>query len=153
MHHSCTYHPVYIITNIGSGQTPPENCVHTFRIEKNHADITIIPGVINCFSCALDTMSNVLWVNSSRIPLMSEAVQTNGNFLVIEMPDNYVQPGPSGMRHIACLSIVFGQTLNATLASPGNQSIIVFHYYEGDIIEYYQLSISPDPVSISQCYS
>ena len=88
----------------GSGQTPPSQCIQTLRIEQDRMDIYITPGVVNCFSCALDAMGNVNWQvdldgDLVVVTLSPDAVAV-GNFLVIAMPDNYVQPGTSGRRHI-----------------------------------------------------
>ena len=85
-----------------------------------------MPGVVNCFSCALDTVGNVNWqveLDGDLVPVSSspDAV-TDDNFLVIAMPDNYVQPRNSGRRDIVCNSAVNGQNLEARLASPGRSS-------------------------------
>ena len=68
-------------------------------------------------------MGSVSWqveLNRDLIPpSLSPDAETDGNFLVIAMPDNYVQPGNSGRRDIACTSTVNGQNLEARLASPG----------------------------------
>ena len=48
-----------------------------------------MPGVVNCFSCALDSNGSVVWqftVNDGPAPFAA----TDENFLVIEMPENYV---------------------------------------------------------------
>ena len=67
-------------------------------------------------------MGSVSWqVELNRdliLPSLSPDAETDGNFLVIAMPDNYVQPGNSGRRDIVC-STVNGQNLEARLASPG----------------------------------
>ena len=80
-----------------------------------------MPGVVNCFSCALDTAGgNVAWqveLHSDLVPAsLSPDVVINGNFLVIAMPDDYVQPGTSGRRDILCSAN--SQNLEARLASP-----------------------------------
>ena len=81
-----------------------------------------MPGVVNCFSCAAlnTTGGSINWqveLNGDLVPVSSspDAV-VNGNFLVIAMPDNYVQPGTSGRRDIRCS--VNGRSLEARLASP-----------------------------------
>ena len=82
-----------------------------------------MPGVVNCFSCALDNKSDVTWQVSSLdgelIPVSSspDAV-TDGDFLVIVMPETYVLPGTSGRRHVVCTSLFDGHSLEARLASP-----------------------------------
>ena len=88
-----------------------------------------MPGVVNCFSCALDTMGNVNWQvdldgDLVVVTLSPDAVAV-GNFLVIAMPDNYVQPGTSGRRNIAC-SLAFNDTvrLEARLASPSKSRLL-----------------------------
>ena len=68
-------------------------------------------------------MGSVRWqvqLDGDLIPSsLSPDAETDGNFLVIAMPDNYVQPGNSGRRDIVCTSTVNGQNLEARLASPG----------------------------------
>ena len=86
-------------------------------------DIYITPGVVNCFSCALDSMGSVIWQveidGDLVLPSVSEGTAaTEGNFLIIAMPDNYVQPGTGGRQDIVCTSAVSGQNLEARLASP-----------------------------------
>ena len=89
----------------------------------NRIDLIITPGVVNCFSCALDTMGTVQWqVTLDRelvVVTLSEDATTVGNFLVIAMPEEYVTPGTSGTKNIVC-SLVSdeNQRLEATLASP-----------------------------------
>ena len=60
-----------------------------------------MPGVVNCFSCALDNKSDVTWQvslpNGELIPVSSSPdVIIDGNFLVFVMPEIYVLPGTSG---------------------------------------------------------
>ena len=83
-------------------------------------------GVVNCFSCALDAIGGVSWeveVDGVLVPISTlsddNIIVVNGSFLIIAMPDNYVQPGTSGRRDIICISHANGQTLDARLASPG----------------------------------
>ena len=113
----------YCIVCIGSSQTPPAQCMWTFRIEQDRIDIYITPGIVNCFSCALDSFGGVNWqveINGDLVPpsLSEGAAATEGNFLIIAMPDNYVQPGTGGRRDIVCASAVNGENLEARLASP-----------------------------------
>ena len=79
-----------------------------------------MPGVVNCFSCALDTGGSVSWqveLNGDLVPVSSSPdTVVDGNCLVIAMPDNYVQPGTAGRRDILCSAN--GQSLEARLASP-----------------------------------
>ena len=81
-----------------------------------------MPGVVNCISCNLDDMGNVAWqvtVDGDLVPVSSSSdVTTDGNFLVIAIPENYVLPGTSGRRNIVCTSLSSGGTLEARLASP-----------------------------------
>ena len=90
---------------------------------NDRTDIIIEPGVVNCFSCALDTNGSVIWqveLDGELVPVSSSPdATTDDNFLVIAMPDNYVQPGTSGRRDIVCTSLVNSQNLEARLASPG----------------------------------
>lgn len=103
---------------------PPEQCAQTFRITQNGTDIYIMPGVVNCFSCALMTNGNVSWVVTVAGDFMLVFEEfpnatTNGIFLIIA--ENYVQPGPSGRQTIVCISRDNdGDYFVATLASPGN---------------------------------
>ena len=66
-------------------------------------------------------MGDVAWqveLDGDPIPASSSPdVVVNGNFLVIAMPDDYVQPGTSGRKDIVCYSLINGQTLEARLAS------------------------------------
>ena len=80
-----------------------------------------MPGVVNCFSCALDTAGgSINWqveVDGGLVPVSSLSdIVVNGNFLVIAMPDDYVQPGTAGRRDILCSAN--SQNLEARLASP-----------------------------------
>ena len=114
---------------IGSAQnTPPLQCAQNLRIEQDRIDLFIIPGVVNCFSCALDTTDgSIIWqveMNGNQVPVSSspDAVVNHDNLLVIAMPDNYVQPGTSGRRDIRCYSSANNQRLEARLASPSKQA-------------------------------
>ena len=106
---------------IGSAQsTPPLQCVQNFRIDRNRIDLYIMPGVVNCFNCTLDTAGgSVSWkveLDGDLVPVStSPDAVVNGNFLIIAMPDDYVQPGTSGRRDISCT--VNDQHLEARLAS------------------------------------
>ena len=87
-----------------------------------------MPGVVNCFICALDTNGSVAWqvmLNGDLVPVSSspDAV-ADDNFLVIAMPKNYVLPGTSGRRVIICTSIDNGQNFEARLASPSKSRCI-----------------------------
>ena len=117
-----------IIINIafigsGSGDIPPSQCVQTFTIMQDGTDIDVMPGVVNCFSCALDSMSGIAWqveINGRLVPVSSSPdVVVDGNFLIIEMPDDYVPFGQSGGRNITCTSIFDGQSFEARLTSMG----------------------------------
>ena len=107
----------------GSGSGQPPQCVETFRIEQDRIDLFIVPGVVNCFSCALDTGGDVAWqveLDGVLVPVsLSPDALADGNCLIIEMPDNYVLPGLSGRRNITCTSLVDGRTFEARLASLG----------------------------------
>ena len=90
---------------------------------QDGTDIDVTPGVVNCFSCALDSMSGIAWqveMNGRLVPALSspDAV-VDGNFLIIEMPDDYVSLGPSGGRNITCTSLFDGQSFEARLTSMG----------------------------------
>ena len=115
----------------GSAQsTPPAQCVQNFRIEQDRIDLYIIPGVVNCFSCALDTTgSSVSWqveLDGDLVPVSTSSdTVVSGNFLVIAMPDDYVQPGTSGRREISCS--VNDQYLEARLVSPSKQELMIIN--------------------------
>ena len=82
-----------------------------------------MPGVVNCFSCALDAMGQVNWQVSMNgdpviVTISPDAVAV-GNFLVIAMPDSYVPPGTTGRQNIICsLANNEARRLEARLASP-----------------------------------
>ena len=107
---------------IPAGSAQPAQCARTFRVEDDRDDLYIVPGVVNCFSCALDTMGGVSWQVERDGDLVlatsSPDAAVDGNFLIIAMPENYVLPGTSGRRDIACTSVVNGQNLEPRLASP-----------------------------------
>lgn len=108
----------------GLGQTgaPPSQCVQTFLITQDD-EIYIEPGVVNCFSCALE---NVAWLVEEGGDLVPPSLSPNaeavGSFLVIAMPDNYVTPGTAGRQEIVCIRLtesdVQGQNFEVRLASP-----------------------------------
>ena len=112
----------------GSGSGPPLQCEQTFQIERDEADINIVPGVINCFSCALNTSGDIAWqveLNGNLVSVsLSPDAEVDGKFLIIEMPDDYVSPGPSGGRNITCTSLIDGQTFEARLASIVGEYVI-----------------------------
>jgi hypothetical protein len=103
-----------------AAQIPPAQCIQTIRVEKNLVDLYITPGVANCFSCALDANGSVNWqVEEGGDPVPASASSdavVNGSFLIIAMPDDYVQPGTAGRRDISCS--VNGRRLEARLVSP-----------------------------------
>ena len=71
-------------------------------------------------------MGNIVWqvdLDGRLEPtFLSPDAETDGNFLIIAMPDNYVQPGIAGRRSILC-SGANGQTLEARLASPSKGTV------------------------------
>ena len=84
-----------------------------------------MPGVVNCFSCVLDTTGgSVSWQveldgDPAPVPVSSlPDIVVDGNFLIIAMPDNYIQPGTVGRRDIHCSAN--SQSLEARLASPSS---------------------------------
>ena len=109
-----------------AGLAQPERCVQNFRIDTDHADLIIVPGVINCFSCALDNASNpatIFWevsLDSEFVPATSVPfIDIEGNFLILPTPESYVEPGTAGRRDLVCTDSN-GQELEARLVSPGN---------------------------------
>ena len=113
-------------------------CEQIFEIEQDQTDINIVPGVVNCLICALNTTGDVAWrieLNGVLVPVTSSPdAEVNGKFLVIEMPDDYVSPGSSGKRNITCTSLVNGQTLKARLALiMGEFSITNYYNYSCSI--------------------
>ena len=83
-------------------------------------------------------MGSVSWlveIDGDLVPpsLSEDAAATEGNFLIIAMPDVFVQPGTTGRRDIVCASAVTGQTLEARLASPGecgcSYDLVVFSFH------------------------
>ena len=99
--------------------------MQTFLITQDD-EIYIEPGVVNCFSCALE---NVAWLVEEGGDLVPPSVSPNaeaiGSFLVIAMPDNYVTPGTAGRQEIVCVTDVQGQNYEVRLASPSKSS---FYY-------------------------
>ena len=101
-------------------------CAQIFRIKRDQTNIYIVPGVVNCFSCALDTMGNVTWqvgLGGDLVPALSPlalafSIEIVDNFLVIAMPESYVRPGTAGRQDIVCISLLGSQSLEARLASP-----------------------------------
>ena len=94
-------------------------------------NIYIILEVVNCFSCALDTMGSVNWQvdlddDFVAVTLSPDAVAV-GNFLVIAMPDRYVQPGTTGRQNnIIVCSLANNEALRleARLASPSKSRLL-----------------------------
>ena len=83
-----------------------------------------MPGVVSCFSCALDAngTSQVVWEIEADGTLVSVSLSTSnvttvGNFLVIWMPDSYVLPGTAGRQTIACVHNI-NEQFEARLVSP-----------------------------------
>ena len=114
----------YVLKFAGS---EPAQCEQIFQIEQDRIDIFIVPGVVNCFSCASDTMDDIIaWqveLDDDLVPetsplVLEFGVEVVGNFLVIAMPESYVLPGTAGRRNIACFSVISFQLLEARLASP-----------------------------------
>ena len=107
-------------------EIPPQGCEQNFWIEQDRVNLFIIPGVVSCFSCALDAngMNQVVWqiegMDGNLVPvsLSTSNITAVGNFLVIWMPDSYVLPGTAGRQTIACVHDINGQQLEAILASP-----------------------------------
>ena len=120
---------------------PPSQCVQTFQIEQDLIDINIMPGVVTCFSCALDSAGpgDVTWlveVDGNLVPVsLSTGAVANGNFLIIEMPDDFFPPGLSGRRNISCTSLVNGQTFEARLVSTGEQVALTFRSSHMELIK------------------
>ena len=78
-----------------------------------------MPGVVNCFRCALP--GSIAWqVEENRDlvpPSQSPNAEAVGNFLVIASPDTYVKPGTAGRRDIVCTSLTDGRNYEVRLAS------------------------------------
>ena len=129
----CISYSISISTGLGQSP-PPSQCVKTFRIEQDRTDLYIMPGVVNCFSCALDANGSVSWqveVDGDLVPVSaSPDIVVNGSFLIIAIPGNYVTPGTSGRRNIICTNLANGQILDARLASP-----CTYYYNKNTIIE------------------
>ena len=123
---------MYIALSIATGlaQTPPAQCAPagTFRVERDREDIFIVPGVVNCFSCNLDTQGDIAWqVENESGDLVavtaSDDVVVDGNFLIIAMPDNYVQPGTGGRQDIECVRLSDGIRYEIRLSSPSKSKM------------------------------
>lgn len=94
-------------------EQPPENCGRVFPIGISGLDLLITPGVLNCFVCPFRFVS---W----QIEMGEANTSESGTYLLLDMPESYVQPGPSGRRNITCISISPpGMQFQARLVSPG----------------------------------
>ena len=105
----------------------PSQCVHTLQIKNDREDLYIMPGVINCVSCAV--AGDVVWeitVNGIQVPVSSasQIASTENNYLIIPSPESYVLPGQSGRQNIECIGV---SSLEARLASPSkmDQFIVI----------------------------
>ncbi len=121
-------------------------CERIFQIDsEQNVDIVIVPGVVNCFSCALD---RVIWLveldNGDIVQPDSESspdtVAVNGTRLVLAMPENYVQPGTAGRKYIECVSQLNNSNIEVRLASPskGRWLVIIlsYHYNNNTIMNF-----------------
>ena len=82
--------------------------------------------MVNCFSCFLDTVGSVVWQveldNGDRVqPDLSPDAEAVGNFLVLAMPENYVEPGTAGRKYIVCTSQLNNSNVEVRLASPSKR--------------------------------
>ena len=112
---------------LGLTQTPSQ-CVHNLRIETDRQDLYIMPGVVNCISCNI--MGDIAWtieVDGDQIPTTSptaaQFASTMNNYLIIEMPEDYVEPGTSGRQDIVCSAPAGTPLLEARLASPSKINV------------------------------
>ena len=112
---------------LGLTQTPTQ-CVHNLRIETDRQDTYIMPGVVNCISCNI--MGSILWqievdgdLISTTTPTAALFASTMNNYLIIVMPEGYVEPGTSGRRYILCSAPAGTPSLVARLASPSKINI------------------------------
>ena len=97
----------------GESEQPPENCGQVLAIQQRFIDnVPIIPGVLNCFACPFTV---VIWQIERGESLTSEG----GTYLLIDMPESYVQPGLMGRRNITCIGINPDMQFQARLVSPG----------------------------------
>ena len=98
--------------------------MQTFLITQDDV-IYIEPGVVNCFSCALENVAWLVEEDGDLVPpTLSPNAEAVGTFLVIAMPDNYVTPGTAGRREIFCTSLTDGQNnYEVRLSSPSKCSL------------------------------
>ena len=114
-----------VFIRLGLTQRPAQ-CVHNLRVMTIREDLYIMPGVVNCISCALDSMGDVAWqieVDGDPVPATTptaaQFVTVMNNYLIIAMPEEYVLPGTSGRQDVVCTSLTTpGSSLEARLASP-----------------------------------
>ena len=113
---------------LGLTETPPAQCVHNLRIETQRQDLYIMPGVVNCISCNI--LGDIFWlieVDNDLVlttsSIAAEFASTMNNYLIIAMPEDYVEPGTSGRRDILCSAVAGSPSLEARLASPGKVNI------------------------------
>ena len=108
-----------------AGSTQSSQCEEVYHIEEDRSRFIIVPGVKNCFGCALQSVGTVSWlvsINGDLVPASTVSfVETEANYLVLPMPTDYVEPGNAGRRDIICTS--GNQQLEAGLISPGNSVI------------------------------
>ena len=87
-----------------------------------------MPGVVNCISCNLE--GDIIWqieVDRDLIPttlsIAALFASTMNNYLIIAMPEDYVEPGTSGRQRILCSTPAGTPSLEARLASPSKIDI------------------------------
>ena len=97
-------------------EQPPENCGRVLRIGISGLDLLITPGILNCFVCPFRFR-----VFSWQIEMGEANTSESGTYLLLDMPESYVQPGLSGRRNITCISDSAPPDMpfQARLVSPG----------------------------------
>ena len=116
----------------------PARCLQTFRIENgSRPNYVIVPGVANCFSCALDAVgATVSWSVADGsvirqlqtgspfiLTIANQSItiaEVEENYLILPAPEVYVLPGLVGRQDIFCsLATGSGEQYEARLISPG----------------------------------
>ena len=102
--------------------------MHNLWIETDRQDLYIMPGVVNCISCNI--VGSIAWqieVDGDLFQATSSSAaqfaSTMNNYLIIAMPEDYVEPGTLGRRDILCSAPAGSPSLEARLASPSKINI------------------------------
>jgi hypothetical protein len=109
----------------------PSQCQSDLQIVSDREDLYIVPGMVNCITCALDEQGPVTWqieVDGDLVvatsPTAAQFATVEGNYLILMTPEDYVLLGSTGRRDIVCSGPGF-PFLEARLVSPSKNIIFV----------------------------